>query len=1132
MVGRSTKRFCDRPVSACAQSLESRVLLSAGDLDPGFGVGGLVTTDFPGTTRDSIYSHAIAVQADGKSVVVGTSTGSSFERLNDFRVTRFNTNGTLDTTFGVSGQVSIDFGGRDDDATSVAITPDGRIVVAGKSGISSADELAFAFVRLNVDGSLDSTFDNDGRQLLRFPGVNAGADNVAVAADGSVAAAGRITDFSQQPYFRLGVARLRPDGSPDLAFGGGTVQTAVARERTDSQSIRFDANGRIVVAAYALEQSGFFPQSRSLLLRYKPDGSLDPQFGTGGIFSQPAAANVSGPFFTDFSIDHQGRIVVAGYAPAKAGTRDTDFWVARLLADGSFDPSFGDDGSVTLAYQIDSLGSAGSNDVATAVFCRPDDSIVVVGTTQGGRNELPRLTAVAHISTAGQLDSSFGDFGWAVGGSQNGVIGADLAPDGKATLLVGGVGSDTFNIILEQFTKAGKLDPAFGPTGRTVTQLKHGADDAAVAVLVQTDEKTVVAGRSQSDTGRVPVIVRYLLDGSLDPTFGNGGRVVGVIPQGDFEIRGAALQTDGKIVVGGTLQVANEVGGIDYLFAAARLRTDGTLDPTFGTGGYAVISFDTPRSFSTRIETAQALVLRSDGTIVLVGSARSDVAMARLDSSGHLDPSFGDGGKVVGGNNPSPGWESYSAAGAVIGPAGTLVVAVVYRTDIANRSQLRLVRYDSAGDVDPTFDTNQTIRSYINAEGVTLATDSQDAILVGGGVPRPESQGPPAGQDFYIARYHVDGTPDTFFGVNGETWIDFAGGNDVIRSLIVRPNGSILAAGRVGSTDGSPVRSAVASISQNGQLDPTFGQGGWVTTGFGAQYSEASSIAFSATGLKFVTAGSAALNGGKDLAVARYSNTNTFLTAASVFYNNSAFDGHDAAASAADDAAIAQVKRPFLGYGSGPNNISNFSKGINGVMFDVLGLSATTISADDFSFTTGRDSNPATWLPGPLPQSITIRRGAGIRGTDRVTLIWRDYDPANASPVSQAVANGWLHIGVNPGGALKQESPTSFTIGNLIGETGGDDARVVNAVDLVRTRNAIGQAAGVDNAFDMDHSGVVNATDIVLVRNALGHTLSTPQVAPPVPPSAMGSGRIRPAAARRLSDEIFGQTLIDFDGKK
>jgi uncharacterized delta-60 repeat protein len=219
-----------------------------GQLDPSFGVGGTVVTEFP-----SSYSgaRAVAVQADGRIVAAGFAhTNDTI--LQDFAVVRYDASGALDPTFGTGGRVRTDFGGRFDEASAVAVQSDGRIVVAGSSSDATGSDMAVA--RYNSDGTLDTSFDGDGTALVDF-GSEASARAVAVQPDGKVVLAGWVShpvgggccvaDFA--------LARLTSAGALDSSFDGdGQVVTdflpGADNGHDAAQAVLVQADGRIVAA--------------------------------------------------------------------------------------------------------------------------------------------------------------------------------------------------------------------------------------------------------------------------------------------------------------------------------------------------------------------------------------------------------------------------------------------------------------------------------------------------------------------------------------------------------------------------------------------------------------------------------------------------------------------------------------------------------------------------------------------------------------------------------------------------------------------------------------------------------------------------------------------------------------------
>ena len=201
-----------------------------GSLDPGFGAGGLVTTDFGGVDA----AGAVAIRADGRIVAVGGGGPSS-----DFALALYLSDGSLDSTFGTGGKVTTDFGSFDR-ANAVAIQTDGKIVVAG-TGVER-----FALARYGSTGELDPSFDADGKVTTQFTGANIESANaLVIQTDGKIVAAGSAFDGPQS----LAIARFETNGSPDISFGDlGRVMTGFAGGDAEARGIALQADGLIVAA--------------------------------------------------------------------------------------------------------------------------------------------------------------------------------------------------------------------------------------------------------------------------------------------------------------------------------------------------------------------------------------------------------------------------------------------------------------------------------------------------------------------------------------------------------------------------------------------------------------------------------------------------------------------------------------------------------------------------------------------------------------------------------------------------------------------------------------------------------------------------------------------------------------------
>lgn len=282
-----------------------------GALNAGFGSGGIVRTDFFGKGDQA---NAVAVQPDGKIVVAGFATAASGVD-SDFALARYNSDGSLDTSFGNGGLVSTDLGTQSDDARALAIQPDGRIILAGTAG----EDIAVA--RYMPNGSLDPTFGSAGRTITNL-GFEDVANGVAVTSAGGIVVAGYTIGAKLNNDFLL--VRYRADGTLDTGFGTlGIVKTDFGAGADFAEDLVIDAAGRIVVVGRATSSTVL----DMALARYNADGTLDTGFANQGILT--ADFHGAGEFGQAVAIDSAGRIIAAGYT---ANGNDTQFALIRANA--------------------------------------------------------------------------------------------------------------------------------------------------------------------------------------------------------------------------------------------------------------------------------------------------------------------------------------------------------------------------------------------------------------------------------------------------------------------------------------------------------------------------------------------------------------------------------------------------------------------------------------------------------------------------------------------------------------------------------------------------------------------------------------------------------------------------------
>ena len=399
----------------------------------------------------------------------------------------------------------------------------------------------------------------------------------------------------------------------------------------------------------------------------------------------------------------------------------------------------------------------------------------------------------------------------------------------------------------------GDLDPTFGADGKVTTQFSNPSGIRAVAI--QTDAKIVAAGVA----GFASALARYNPDGSLDQTFGTGGKIETPVSACCSIINAIAIQTDGKIV--GVGYGYNPIDFPQIDFALARYNPDGTLDQTFGFGGQVTTDF------FGRSDQALDLRVQPDGHIVVCGLAPTDpndpfavdVALARYGPNGSLDPSFGNGGKVT---TDFFGSED-RAASVAIQSDGKIVIAGNTYTSFSTNNDFLLARYTVDGSLDQTFGLGgKTTTDFFGEEDVASDHFIQaDGKIVVAGAAAGDFQ-----SDFALARYNPDGSLDQTFGASGQVTTDFFGKSDRASALAALADGRIVLAGQEGSF---LTNFALARYNPNGSLDPTFGSGGKVTTDFPGNQDFAFSVAIQGDG-KLVAAGYSQVDFASDFALARY----------------------------------------------------------------------------------------------------------------------------------------------------------------------------------------------------------------------------------------------------------------------
>jgi uncharacterized delta-60 repeat protein len=783
-----------------------------------FAAGGILDTTFNGTGKtvfnieDGLAPGSfadIAVIAGNKFLTAGRVIAGEYYNVG---LSRYNADGSLDTTFGTGGKVITDCG-VETEVKALAVQPDGKIVVLG-----SHTPYPFPYavvIRYTADGALDTSFGTNG---IFFSAVERPQD-IKVGADNKIYILGYSAVFpSPNPGIQL--ARINANGTADTSFGNNGIASGNGGGEADQMA--FQPDGKIVITATAEPVWTYIAS----IIRLNANGTLDSGFGVngrrdiGGMGSGFGDIRLGG----GVALQPDGKIVLAGWTWAEAFF-NSGLFLARLNTDGSLDTSFSSDGII-----VHDLSP--TMDRSTDIAVQGDGKILISGTRGDS-------TAIAvRCDLTGALDATFGTGGVVL-----------LTPARNATAIAL-QGSDIVVVGDDGYERNVHLVARLSSTGTVLSQQNTsfivGKNDYALDAAIQSDKKIVTVGFSTSPAGiTVIAVARLLQNGNLDPDFGTGGRVVFNDGNNLSQAYAVKIQPDGKIVVVGKFAQFSWSSPSLYVI---RLNTDGSLDNTFGTGGKAILNY----TANTGV-IGNDLEFQPDGKIVVCGSHwrpgnegtyEIDMMAARLNPNGTPDGGFGNGGFFT--QPTGIGYGPHEQANALsIQPDGKIILAGSH-----------LLRLTSNGAIDPGFPVLAPVD--FGASDMALRFDGK--ILLSG----------TKNTDLAIAQYNSNAAIDTSFGINGVATLDF-GGTDNGNALYLDPNGDIVAGGS--TLGGSPSRRkfALARFKPNGSPDPAFGAGGKVITDFGGD-AEIFGLARQSDG-KIVAAGSAKINIDKDYAVARYNSS-------------------------------------------------------------------------------------------------------------------------------------------------------------------------------------------------------------------------------------------------------------------
>lgn len=450
----------DTVVLAASQALPANTAPSFGSVGTG-----IVTTDF---FAGGDSGSGMVLQKDGKILVAGETQTLFGDK--DFALARYNSDGSLDTSFGIGGLQATRFGTTDDAGQCVALQADGKILVAGYASSQGKD--FFAIARYNANGTLDTTFDGDGKAVTAFGTGKDRIYSMAVQADGKILVAGESSG-------QIALARYNANGSLDTGFGSGGKLTTTIDHDSCAHGVIVLADGKILVAGNSSHWSYMSFDSEFVVARYTASGKLDTTFGGGKGY---AATNIGeGDTAQGLVLQADGKIVVAG----SSGSGNGDFALARYLANGALDLSFSGDGKVRTDI-------TGVLDSGYAVALDASGKILVAGELSVNFKHwfgLVRYNSDGSEDTSfnGSVDTSLDDSG-AVGApagtdSWSGARSVLVQPDGKILEAGFGTNNDQADFALMRWNANGTLDTGFSSSSSSLNGHPTFTEGGATVVL-------------------------------------------------------------------------------------------------------------------------------------------------------------------------------------------------------------------------------------------------------------------------------------------------------------------------------------------------------------------------------------------------------------------------------------------------------------------------------------------------------------------------------------------------------------------------------------------------------------------------------------------------------------------------
>lgn len=747
----------DDLVSSAALQSDGNIIIVGSTSE--YGYTGFISRVYPTGSIDTSFNkggyklissgpqEALAIQSDGKILVAGRMV-----------LTRLNSDGSNDTTFNNSGNITLSLNGYNMKIKTLSILTNGKIMATGY--VSNGTDNDFVLVRLNTNGTLDTSFDLDGISTLKLLGSNETLFATGIQTDGKIVIAGRrgITTQSTTDYI---IARFNSTGSLDTSFGTNGLVTST----TGIQSLDFQSDGKIVTAGGGDNSSSTTTYSTTTsstslyAKRYNTDGSVDTAFNviktayrTSNTYQKPQIKCLK-----------SGKILLSG-TYTNSSMANHEFALNQFNSNGTVDTSFSATGTVYLGAGI---SNTSINSLSSFLIVKPDGKILTGGSVYSNTSTKGENFRIEFIQTSSTgVMEYFHDLNL-----KQGVDYIDSVieqPSGKTVATVfSKIGYSSIATLLIRYNQNGTIDNSFGNIGDGIVYLVG----VPCSMKQQLDGKILI---SITNPDNSISIYRFLMDGVLDTSFGQAN--VGFVTLLD----GYAIGRRGvDIVVSneGSIYVANRYMRNSY--GVIKLNYDGSVDTSYGDNGTASTRFDFYSN--TESEYPMNLILNPDNSVVVTGvlsngqpeDANYMVAtgIVKFNKFGIIDNAFGVNGKIILENI------NYIYSNDFLADANSNL----YLSSIIKGGSIT-TKLSSNGIIDTTYGTNGVVTSsyfsgsmFMEPDGKIMKTNSINS-------------------QFAITRYNINGTLDTTFGTAGfiKTPIYYSSS---ISKILLLSSGKLLAVG-------------------------------------------------------------------------------------------------------------------------------------------------------------------------------------------------------------------------------------------------------------------------------------------------------------------------------------------------